>query len=164
MLVTPRGRVNGPIFVLAWIAGLAIVGVVVLGLASGIDASDNGKPATWVSVLELVLGLLLLLVAVREWRGRPHGGDQAVTPKWMNALDRFTPGKAAGAGLLLSALNPKNVLLTIAGAAAIAQAGISAGQQVVAYALFVLIATIGVGRRLSSTSRSVTGRARCSTR
>jgi threonine/homoserine/homoserine lactone efflux protein len=63
----------------------------------------------------------------------------------MNALDRFTPAKAAGAGLLLSALNPKNLLLTIAGAAAIAQAGISAGQQVAAYALFVLIATIGVG-------------------
>jgi hypothetical protein len=42
-------------------------------------------------------------------------------------------------------LNPKNLLLAAVGAAAIARAGISTGQQVVAYVVFVLVATIGVG-------------------
>jgi formate-dependent nitrite reductase membrane component NrfD len=41
-------------------------------------------------------------------------------------------------------LNPKNLLLAVAGAAAITQMGISTGQQVVAYVVFVMIATIGV--------------------
>ena len=63
----------------------------------------------------------------------------------MRALDSFTPVKAAGAGVLLSGLNPKNLLLAVAGAAAIAQTGIDAGEQAIAYALFVLIATLGVG-------------------
>ena len=30
MLATPRGRVNGPAFVLAWIVGLALVGTIVI--------------------------------------------------------------------------------------------------------------------------------------
>jgi hypothetical protein len=41
-------------------------------------------------------------------------------------------------------LNPKNLLLAIAGAAAIAQTGIPAGQQAVSYVVFVVIASIGV--------------------
>src|SRR5262245_23056891 len=62
----------------------------------------------------------------------------------MGALDGFTPVKAAGAGVVLSALNPKNLLLAVAGAAAIAQTGISTRQQVASYAIFVVIASIGV--------------------
>jgi threonine/homoserine/homoserine lactone efflux protein len=145
MLVTPRGRVNGPVFVLGWLIGLAIVGTIALAIAGGTDASDEGEPATWVSVLKLVLGALLVLISLRQWAGRPHEGDEVAMPKWMRALDRFSPVKAAGAGLLLSALNPKNLMLTVAAAAAIAQTGIPGGEQAVAYIAFAVIATIGVG-------------------
>jgi threonine/homoserine/homoserine lactone efflux protein len=145
MLVSRRGRANGPAFVVGWIAGLAIVGAIVLAVASGADASDGGQPATWVRVLKLVLGALLLLVGVKQWRGRPRDASQASTPKWMSSLDTFNPVKAGGAGALLSGLNPKNTLLAIGGAAAIAGTGIETSQQIVAYALFVVIATLGVG-------------------
>jgi threonine/homoserine/homoserine lactone efflux protein len=145
MLVSRRGRVNGPAFVLGWIAGLAVLGAIVLSASSGADASDGGQPATWVSVLKLVLGALMLLVALKQWRGRPRDPSEVTTPKWMSALDTFTPVKAVGAGALLSGLNPKNTLLAIGGAAAIAGTGIPAGEQAVAYAIFVVIATVGVG-------------------
>jgi threonine/homoserine/homoserine lactone efflux protein len=144
MLVTARGRVNGPAFLAGWWVGLAIVGTVVLVLAGSAGATDEGEPATWVSVLELVLGVLLLLVALKQWRGRPREGAEPPMPKWMAALDAFGPPKAAGAGVLLSGLNPKNLLLTVAGAAAIAQAGIPGGEQAVALVVFILIASIGV--------------------
>jgi threonine/homoserine/homoserine lactone efflux protein len=145
MLVSRRGRKNGPAFALGWIVGLAVVGAIVLSVTSGADASDDGQPATWVSVLKLVLGALLLLVAVKQWRGRSSDPGQVSTPKWMSALDTFTPVKAAGAGALLSGLNPKNTLLAVSGGAAIAGTGIETGEQVVAYAIFVAIATVGVG-------------------
>jgi hypothetical protein len=144
MLVTPRARVNAPAFALGWVAGLAAVGVIVLAIASPADANDDGAPATWVSVLKLVLGLLLLLFAVRQSRGRPHGGKEAAAPRFMSAVDAFTPAKSAGAGVVLSAANPKNLLLAVAAAAAIAQTGISAGEQAVAYAVFAVIGTVGV--------------------
>jgi threonine/homoserine/homoserine lactone efflux protein len=145
MLVTERGRLNGPAFIVGWWVGLAIVGAIVLSIAGGADASSQGEPATWVNVLKLVLGVLLLLVAVRNWRVRPRAGEDAPTPKWMGALDRFTPLKAAGAGVLFSALNPKNLLLAVSGAAAIAGVGASTTDEIVAYVVFVLVATIGVG-------------------
>jgi threonine/homoserine/homoserine lactone efflux protein len=144
MLATRRGRVNGPAFLTGWIAGLALAGTVVLLVASGADASTHGAPADWVGWLKLVLGALLLLLAARQWRGRPAEGEQATMPTWMAALDSFAAPKALGAGVLLSALNPKNLLLTVGAAAAIAQTGISSGKQAVALAVFVVIGTLGV--------------------
>ena len=113
MLVTPRARVNGPAFVVGWIVGLGIVGAIVLLIADPAGATGDGQPATWVDVLKLVLGLVLLLVALKQWRGRPHGDDEPATPKWMGAIEGFGPGKALAAGAVLAGANPKNTLLAI---------------------------------------------------
>jgi threonine/homoserine/homoserine lactone efflux protein len=145
MLGTPRARSNGLAFIAGWILGLAAVGTIVLLISSSASASEKASPAEWVNVLKLVLGLLLLLLAVRQWRGRPHGNEEAAMPKWMQTIDSFRPTKAAGFGVLLSAINPKNLLLAIGAAAAIAQTGASAGKQAVALAVFVVIGTLGTG-------------------
>jgi threonine/homoserine/homoserine lactone efflux protein len=145
MLATPRGKVNGPAFVVGWIIGLVIVGAIVLLVAGGVSASNEGQPKTWVSVLKLLLGLALVLVAVRQWRGRPRGDAEPELPGWMKTIDTFTPVRAAGVAAALAGPNPKNLLLTIAAGAAIAQAGISAGDQVIVFAIFAGIATLGPG-------------------
>jgi threonine/homoserine/homoserine lactone efflux protein len=145
MLGTSRARVNGLAFIAGWILGLAVAGTIVLLASSGAGASATGQPAEWVNALKLVLGLLLALVASRQWRGRPRGGTDAAMPKWMQTIDSFKPAKAAGFGVLLSAINPKNLLLIVGAAAAIAQTGASAGKQAVALAVFVVIGTLGTG-------------------
>ena len=145
MLVSRRARTNGPAFLVGWMAGIAIAGAILLSVAGPANASDNGEPADWVNWLKLVLGLLLVLVAVRQWRARPHAGEDVPTPKWMGALDAFTPVKAAGAALFLGTINPKNLLLIVGGAAAVAQTGVSGGDEVIAWAVFTVIASLGVG-------------------
>ncbi len=92
-----------------------------------------------------MLGVLLLLVAVRQFRGRPLGDEQPQMPKWMASIDKTTPLTALGLAALLSGANPKNLLLAVSGGAAIAQTGISGGQQAIAYLVFALISTLGVG-------------------
>ncbi len=144
MLATPRARANGPAFLAGWLLGLGIVGAIVLALAGPAGASQSGAPATWVGWVKIVLGVLLLAVALRQFRGRPRGGDQAQMPKWMGAIDNFRPLTALGFAAVLAAANPKNLLLAVAGAAAIAQTGSSGAQQAVAYLIFALIATVGV--------------------
>ena len=42
-------------------------------------------------------------------------------------------------------MNPKNLLLTVGAAAAIAQTGIPAGEQAVALAVFIVVGTLGPG-------------------
>jgi hypothetical protein len=133
MLTTEKARVNGPAFTLGWLAGLGVIGVIVLVIAGPAGGSSSGEPATWVSWLKIVLGVLLLLVAARQFRGRPRGQEEPEIPKWMGAIDT---------------LNPKNLLLAVGGAAAIAQTGISGGQQAIAYLVFALIGTIGVAAPL----------------
>lgn len=144
VLVSRRARVNGPAFVVGWIVGLAVVGAVVLLVAGPANASDDGEPATWVGVLKLVLGTALVLLALKQWRVRPHDGEEPTTPKWMGAVEEFSPVKALGAGAVLAGANPKNLLLAVAAAAAIAQTGIPGGEQAVAYAVFVIVGTIGL--------------------
>jgi threonine/homoserine/homoserine lactone efflux protein len=145
MLATPRGRSNGPAFIIGWIGGLAVVGTVLLIIASATGASEQGEPADWVSILKIVLGGLLLAVALKQWRGRPRGGEEAKSPSWMLKIDKFTAPRSAGLGVLLSVVNPKNLLILVAAVAADAQAGIAAGQQAVVLAVFIAIGTIGPG-------------------
>ncbi len=144
MLGSPRARSTGPAFATGWVAGLTIVGTVILVIASGSSTSSSGGPATWVSVLKLVFGLLFLLLASRTWHGRPRGGQEAALPRWMQAIDGFGAGKALGIGALLSGVNPKNLALTVAAAATIAEAGISGGQEAVALAVFVVVASLSI--------------------
>ena len=144
MLGTPRARSNGLAFALGWLAGLTIVGGALLALARGNSQEHDGGPETWVSVLKLVLGVLFILLAARTWRGRPRAGQEAVMPKWMQAIDTFTAGKSFGLGVLLSGVNPKNLALTIAAAATIAQTGISGAEAAGALAVFILIGSLSI--------------------
>jgi threonine/homoserine/homoserine lactone efflux protein len=144
MLVSPRGRLNGPAYLLGQIVGVATAGAVVLLLAGSVGSTDGGEPAGWTSWLRLILGLGLLFLALKQWRARPRADEEPATPKWMETIDSFTPARAAGAGFVLSALNPKNLILTIAGMASILSVGLPAGEQALALAVFVAIGSLGV--------------------
>ena len=144
MLGSHRGKAKALAFVLAWFAGLTAVGAIVLALTGAAAGSKDGEPATWAGVLLLALGLLLIVLAVRQWRSRPRAGEETPMPPWMRTLDDFTIVKAGTAGIALSALNPKNVLLVVAAATEIQAVGIPAREQLAILIAFVLIASLGV--------------------
>lgn len=143
MLGTASARRNGPAFALGWIVGLVAISTIVLLFAGGADDPDSGASDT-VNVVELLFGLLLLALAVKAWRSRPEPGTEAALPGWMSAVDRFTPMRSFAIGATLSGLNPKNVALTMAASATIAQYGVSAGGDAVAVATFVTLASLTV--------------------
>jgi threonine/homoserine/homoserine lactone efflux protein len=148
LLLTPRGSATGTAYVAGWLLGLIALGAIILLIAHPAGASSNGKPATWVSVLELALGIVVLLAALGQWRSRTRGDAEPPTPKWMGAIESFNVGKAFAVGLFLGALNPKNIPLTIAAAAAIAGTGISNGSQAIVLLVFAVVGTIGVAAPL----------------
>jgi threonine/homoserine/homoserine lactone efflux protein len=63
----------------------------------------------------------------------------------MRTIDGFTAARSLAMGVALSGINPKNLLLTVGAAATVAQAGASTGDEVVAMAVFVVVATLGPG-------------------
>ncbi len=144
MLATPRGGANGPVFVLAWVLGLAAAGTILLVLADAEAHADSDAPSSGANWIRLAIGICLITLGARKFRRRPTGDALGELPSWMSALEGFTWPRAFGAGLALSAANPKNLLLVAAGATVIAQADLPAAQQAASLAILVVLGTIGV--------------------
>jgi threonine/homoserine/homoserine lactone efflux protein len=126
-------------FLLGWVTGIAVATGLFTALA-GAGFGGSAEPSAAVSWIKVGLGVLLLLLAVRQWRGRPKPGADAALPGWMSAMDTITLPKAAGLGFVLSAVNPKNLLMCIAAGAAIGSGGMSGGGEVAAVAIFTVLA------------------------
>ena len=144
MLLSNNARANAFAFVLTWLVAIALLTGIVAFLAGAATGTDEAPPV-WVSVVKIVLGALLLLLSVRNWRSRPDEGQEPPAPKWMAALDGFTPVKSAGLSVLLADVNPKNLLLVVSGGTAIAAgAAGSTSAKVTATIVFAVVASLGV--------------------
>ena len=138
VLFSARARVNGPVFTPGWVVGVAIVSTVIYLLADAGDVGSGGSASDTSYWLKLVGGILLVLLAFRDWRKRPAAGEAVDQPKWMSAIDTLTPVKTGGLAVLLAAANPKNLALSLAAGASLAQAGVSGGEATVGLIVFVV--------------------------
>ena len=140
MLLSPKAKGASVGFLLGWITGIVVAIVVFTLLSSVLPAQDESGSSPVRGVIKIILGALLLFLALRQWRGRPAEGEQATMPKWMSAIDSMTAGKALGLGFLLSAVNPKNLLMAISAGLIIGGAGLAVGQTAAVIVIFVLLA------------------------
>lgn len=140
MLLAPRAGRTSAGFLLGWIVGIVVAAVVFTALARFAGLGAGGGPSTVASWIKIALGVVLVGLAVRSWRSRPAGEQEPVVPKWMAAIDTFTPAKACGLGFLLSAVNPKNLAMTVAAGVTVGGGALPVGQIVVALAVFMVVA------------------------
>lgn len=144
MLFSQRARVNGLMFLLGWVLALAVVSGVAYALADQASASTDSTTSDTIAWGKIVLGVLFLIFAVRNWRTRPARGAEPEMPKWMAGIDLLKPGKALGLGLLLAGVNPKNLMLTAAAGAGLAALGLSSAEAIGSLIVFVIIASITI--------------------
>ncbi len=140
MLLSKRAGINSASFLIGWFIGIAVVLSVVVAVSGTATLNTSSGPATGVSWIKVALGVLLLLVGLRNWRKRPKGGEEATLPKWLTTIEGVTPPKAGGLGILLAAANPKNLILLVGGGVAIAQEATTTGDKAVATVVFIVIA------------------------
>jgi hypothetical protein len=93
----------------------------------------------------LVLGLLLLAMAVWEWKHRPKPGAQPKTPKWLAKVAGLTTVEAFGLAFVLSAVNPKSFALAVAATFTIAAAGLNGERPWIAVIVFVAVGSLSIG-------------------
>ena len=72
MLITPKARTNGLAFLCRWIAGLAVVGAVLLYLAEVAGLSSSSGPSSAESAIKLLLGLGLRSSLSASGRAAPR--------------------------------------------------------------------------------------------
>ncbi|MDQ1248903.1 MAG: hypothetical protein QG597_3277 [Actinomycetota bacterium] len=139
LLLGPRPTTTCLAFLIGWSGGLAVVTGVAILFADGIDAG-SGTPR-WLSWLRIIVGALLVVYGLLTWLRRNEAKEP---PKWLTGITELQPGRAAGLGIALSALNPKVVLLCLSAGLTIGTAGTTAGQELLAFALFLLIGSVEV--------------------
>ncbi|MGG7100529.1 GAP family protein [Rhodococcus sp. 24CO] len=141
MLVTAGARRSVAAFLLGWVVGIGTV--VALTIAFVDTAVPETETTQWASIARIVLGFVLFGLAFKQWRSRPRGDAEAVQPKWMSSVSSLSPLKSLGIALL-SAANPKNAALAVAGGAAIAAGTNVVPEQAIAAVVFTIVASIAV--------------------
>jgi len=144
MLLSPKARTTSLGFLLGWVLGIVVAVTVFTLLSSVLPEKDPDASAPISGVIKLVLGALLLVLAVRQWRSRPRGDAEPALPKWMGAIDSMTAVRGLLLGFALSALNPKNLIMGVGAGLAIGSGGLTVGGVILSIAIFTVVAAITV--------------------
>ncbi|MEB4208405.1 GAP family protein [Mycobacterium sp. 94-17] len=154
VLHAPRPRPVSLAFLGGWLLGLiALTAAFVTGsdLLSGIHTT----PPKWASWVRLGFGVALLALAAYHWFTRHR---RRTMPRWMRSFSTLSPLRAAVMGAVLVPLRPEVLILCAAAGLAVGNSSLSAGAQLVAAAIFVVLAAstvaipivayVGAGDRL----------------
>jgi hypothetical protein len=144
MLFSERAKVNGSAFLVGWVIGIAAVGTIVYFVADAANAATDSTTSDSVSWGKIVLGVLLLGLARRNWAKRPAPGQHEAMPKWMAGVETISPVKAIGLAIVLSVVNPKNLVLILGASAGLGQLGLSTGDAIVALIVFVVVSSLSI--------------------
>lgn len=139
MLLTPRAGAASRGFLVGWVAGI-VAGLVVFAVLAAVAGIGSGGSSVAGAIVQLLLGAGLLLLGAGQWRSRPRTGEPAELPGWLKATDQVTPRVALGLGFLLSAINPKNLVLLVGAGVDLGGSSASGSVVVVAGVVFVLLA------------------------
>ncbi|ETB17700.1 membrane protein [Mycobacterium avium subsp. avium 11-4751] len=136
VLHAPRPRPASLVFLGGWVLGLVGLTTAFVGgseLLSGLHAT----PPKWASWVRLVFGVALLALAAYHWFTRHR---QRSMPRWMRSFAALSPVRAGVVGAVLVPLRPEVLILCAAAGLAVGNSSLSAGAQLVAAAIFVVLA------------------------
>jgi len=114
-----------------------IFGLILTGGGGTATEDESGKGLV-VSTLLMVLGILLLITAYKQWR--KDDDPDAPPPKWLIMVDSLTPLKAFGIGFGLLLIGAKFWVFTLGAIGRIGEAQLGQPSSTVAYLIFVLLA------------------------
>lgn len=143
LLLSNRPKANSLGFLAGWFIAL-VVNVFIFAFLFGASGVPAGGDPIGVKIFHAVLGVLLILIAVSEWRKRPKKGQKPVTPKWMQAVASFTPFKSFLIAVGLVTVNAKNTVLDVAVGDVISQKAGSIGSELTAILVFSFIASLSI--------------------
>lgn len=142
-LMSKKAKLNGLAFLAGWILAIMLIGWIGISLLGESAATNNG-PSVLSLWLQLIVGVLLLAMAVKNWLSRPRAGRPAVVPKWMAAVDKMRWYVALLLGVFFIALNPKNLALTLAGVSEITDANLPITDSYIILISYAVIASLSL--------------------
>jgi hypothetical protein len=136
-LQSERGLLKAVAFVAGGVAVRLVQGIVIaLVIGAACKEYPEPGPNLIVSTLLLVIGILLLVTAYKQW-GK-QGDSDAPTPQWMSTVKGLSPLKAVGAGALFPVIAVKQWVFTLSAIGVIAESGPGGAGDVGVYLVYVL--------------------------
>jgi hypothetical protein len=130
-------------------AAVFAAGAIIVRLVQGIlfgyvfgkaaESSGDSGSSVIVSTLVLVVGILMLIAAFKQWR--KEDDPDAPPPKWMATISGLSTAKALGMGALLVAIAAKQWVFTLSAIGVIGQAQLSQAANISAFLFYVLAAS-----------------------
>ncbi|OBI29938.1 hypothetical protein A5709_26810 [Mycobacterium sp. E1386] len=154
VLHAPRPRPASLAFLAGWVLGLAALTAVFVS-GSALLGGLHRAPPTWASWVRVALGSALIALGAYQWLTRHRHGSM---PRWMRSFSTLSPPRAGLTGAVLVVLRPEVLIMCAAAGLAIGSSSLRAAGQLVAGALFLVIAAstvaipilayVGAGDRL----------------
>ena len=144
MLLSPNARGASIGFTIGWVIGIASATALFTVLASILPHSDPGRTAPIAGAITVVLGLLSIVLSLQQLRSRAAQDEDPQLPTWMSAVDSVTVGKSIGLGVLLAALNPKNLIMAVGAGITIGSTALDTGPRIATIAIFTAAAAVSV--------------------
>ena len=156
VLHAPRPRPASLSFLGGWLLGLlALTAAFVTG--SEALSGFHATPPKWAAWVRLAFGVALIALAAYHWSARHR---QRNMPRWMRSFSTLSPVRAGVIGAVLVPVRPEVLILCAAAGLAVGNSSLSAGAQVIAAAIFVVLAAstvaipilayVGAGDRLDN--------------
>jgi hypothetical protein len=138
VLRTDRGRINAIGFLVGWAFALAVLFTAgFVAFNAGAADRPSSVERNWLSILELVLAVVLLVVALRRGTRRKSIGTGSHTPAPIQRqLERLTPRRSSFLGVLIQ---PRS--MTIAAAVIVARDRSGFASAAAALGVFALFST-----------------------
>jgi hypothetical protein len=137
LLQSKGGLLKAIAFVTGGITVRLVQGILFgLVLGAACKANSEAGPRLIVSTLLLIVGILLLVTALKQWRQQDD--SDAPTPQWMSAIIGLSALKAVGAGALFVTIAVKQWVFTLSAIGIIGGAGLGEAASVGVYLFYVL--------------------------
>jgi hypothetical protein len=136
VLQTPRPRPSSLAFLGGWLAALAVLTALFIGI-SGLLGGLHRSPPTWASWLRIVAGAALILFGIFRWLTRHRHTEM---PGWMRSFTGLTPARAGLTGAVMAVVRPEVLFICVAAGLAIGSAGLEVIRAWISAAVFVAIA------------------------
>ena len=109
LLMSEHGFRKGLAYMLGYVGGYMLIGVSVVLVGYMVAENNSGESGGFMPILFVILGLLLLFLAQRNWRKQPV--ETSGNPRLFRLIDKITPPKAFALGAVITAINFKNLAL-----------------------------------------------------
>lgn len=143
LLLSKKAKANSIAFSVGWILAL-IINVGLFALIFKGQEEITGPRSSISQIINGILGIFLLFLSFKQFKARPLPGKTPTMPKWMEAVESFSPIKSFFTAFLLVTINAKNTVIDISTGVYIGKAATSISEGISIIFIYSILSSLTI--------------------